>query len=434
MEKRLTYEDLYSLTTEIKREIVGKPLNRFELIKPRTFQLLFGSVPLLLALQPNEVRFHLLKKVQPTTIDPFSNYFQKRLQDKICTSVSLLNDDRLLELRFSEEIRLIAALFPKKPNLYLVNPEGMIESSLYPVKEPLFNPPNKPPRNTINPPSQLLSAQLEFQIAQDELVKQLQHGLKKGESLLKTLATQLQKCNEWETVHHEGLLLQSNFHALKQGIESIEVNDWKSESPVILHLDPHSSPHENIAERFKLAKRLQTGRKGIEENLEKQTAKLQLLKEKLAAVEQAQTLNDLPQPQIKKLKAPLPKKGLPYTEFLSKNGLSIWVGKGAAKNDLLTFKYAKGSDWWLHVQGYPGSHVVIRTQKNLPPDEETLQDALTLAIEHSKAKGERSVEVLVTQRKYVTKLGKTGQVQVSRHKLLHSHLDKERLSRLKKNK
>lgn len=431
----LTYEDLFSLAAEAKRKILNKTLLRFELIKPRTFQLLFDSIPLLLSLHPKEVYFFLSSNVKGAQLDPFSNYFHKRLQGHMCTDLSLLNQDRVLELKFSNGYRLVALLFSKKPNLYLVNQTNGIESSLYPVKEPFFTLPQKPQRKSFSPPSNLTSAQLEFQMEKEEHLKQVKYALAKGENHLKQLFLELQRCKGWEKVQHEGILLQSNFHLLKKGMSSLTIEDWQSNQPVTLLLDPKGSPLENVAARFQSAKRLHSGVKKVEEALQKQTAKVEGLKIKLTALQKAQTLEDLPQTtfpqQAKSLSKP--QKGLPYKEFFSERGLPIWVGKGAAKNALLTFKYAKGSDWWLHVQGYPGSHVVIRTEKNCAPDEETLQDALTLAIEHSKAKGEKTVEVLVTQRKYVARLGKVGQVQVSRHKLIQASFDQNRLLRLSKN-
>lgn len=427
----LTYEDFLALSKEVSQQISGRKLTRFELIKPRTYQLLFDGIPVLLSLQPGFVRFHLLSKALPTLLDPFSSFFQKKLQDKVCKTVFLLNEDRLLEFQFND-FRLIAALFPKKPNLYLVNKDGMIESSLYPIKDPLFAPPVKPERKTSASPSTITSAQLEFQFAQQEALQQLKHALDRAKQTERSVKAQLEKCQSWEALHHEGLLLQSHFHLIKPGTTSIALEDWESGQNKILSLDATLSPHENIAERFKLAKRQQEGVAQLTEALEKHQKKIEQLEEKLKQLSEASSIMELPAPKVKPVKAAPPKKGLPYVEFLSQSGVPIWVGKGAAKNDILTFRHAKGNDWWLHVQGFPGSHVVIRTSKDQAPDEETLQDAIVLAIAHSKAKDEKYVEVLVTQRKFVSKLGKTGQVQVSKHKLLNSHADPKRLERLNK--
>lgn len=426
----LTYEDLFALSVEASLQIVGKPLTRFELVHPRIYQLFFERVPLLLSLKAGAVRFHLLKNALSSILDPFSNFFQKKLQGQVCETVALLNEDRLLEFRFNNGMRLIAALFPKKPNLYLVNQEGMIESSLFPIKDPHFNPPHKPERKKEHTPSSITSAALELQFAKQEALHQLKQALDKARQTLRTLQLEREKCQTWEQGYHEGILLQSHFHLIKKGLSEIELSDWESGQNRTITLDPHKTAQENIEERFKRAKKQQAGLERIIEGIEKQTAKIQVLENKLQELSEATALESLPQPVPKKPKI-APQKGLPYEEFHSQSGLPIWVGKGASKNDLLTFRYAKGSDWWLHVQGYPGSHVVIRTSKHTPPDEEALQDALTLAIFHSKAQGEKHVEVLVTQRKFVSKLGKAGQVQVSSHKLLHSQVDPARLRRLR---
>ncbi len=42
------------------------------------------------------------------------------------------------------------------------------------------------------------------------------------------------------------------------------------------------------------------------------------------------------------------------------NGWEILVGKSAAGNDHLTMKIARPDDLWLHAEGMPGSHVLVR--------------------------------------------------------------------------
>jgi predicted ribosome quality control (RQC) complex YloA/Tae2 family protein len=126
-------------------------------------------------------------------------------------------------------------------------------------------------------------------------------------------------------------------------------------------------------------------------------------------------------------------KKLPYYEFTTSGGLKVWVGKNAKANDQLTFRYAKGSDYWLHVADFPGSHIVLRVGKNQEPDPESIQDALQLAIGYSKAKDQGAAEVCVTQCKYVSRLGKNapGKVQISKHKNLHVKFDPAKFKRIK---
>jgi predicted ribosome quality control (RQC) complex YloA/Tae2 family protein len=81
----------------------------------------------------------------------------------------------------------------------------------------------------------------------------------------------------------------------------------------------------------------------------------------------------------------------------SVDGFEVLVGKGDAENDALTFGVAEPRDFWLHVAGPAGSHVVVRNPEGLEElPREVLQGAAELAARHSKARGSRGkVEVHV---------------------------------------
>ncbi len=71
-------------------------------------------------------------------------------------------------------------------------------------------------------------------------------------------------------------------------------------------------------------------------------------------------------------------------------GFEVLVGKGDADNDELTFRVAEPRDFWLHVAGFSGSHVVVRNPEDLAElPAEVLQRAAELAAWHSKARGSR---------------------------------------------
>lgn len=79
------------------------------------------------------------------------------------------------------------------------------------------------------------------------------------------------------------------------------------------------------------------------------------------------------------------------------DGFEILVGKGAQDNDRLTFGVAEPRDFWLHVSGPAGSHVVVRNPLGLDElPRAVLERAAELAAWHSKARGSRGkVEVHV---------------------------------------
>lgn len=113
---------------------------------------------------------------------------------------------------------------------------------------------------------------------------------------------------------------------------------------------------------------------------------------------------------------------LPFKKFTFRNW-EIWVGRSAKDNDAMTFKHAHKEDWWLHVQGYSGSHVVIRNpqrRNDVPPD--ILHRAASLAVTHSDAKHASYVPVIYTRVKFVQKPRKSapGSVIPSQTKTIYA--------------
>jgi predicted ribosome quality control (RQC) complex YloA/Tae2 family protein len=123
----------------------------------------------------------------------------------------------------------------------------------------------------------------------------------------------------------------------------------------------------------------------------------------------------------------------PFRRFTSTDGLPIYVGRNARENDELTFAVAKSDDLWLHAQGAPGSHVIVRLEKGLAPPIDTLRDAATLALLYSDLKKAGQGDVIYTKRKWVRKAkgGSPGSVTVTQEKCLFIRLDKARLDALK---
>lgn len=81
----------------------------------------------------------------------------------------------------------------------------------------------------------------------------------------------------------------------------------------------------------------------------------------------------------------------------------VLVGKSDADNDFLSLKVAGPKDYWFHVRGMPGSHVILRAKPNEEPDRETLKRAAAVAAFHSKARKGGIVAVSCTRARYVTK-------------------------------
>lgn len=83
--------------------------------------------------------------------------------------------------------------------------------------------------------------------------------------------------------------------------------------------------------------------------------------------------------------------------FVSPDGMIVLVGRTAEDNDVLSLKLGAPRDFWLHIAGDSGSHVVVRNPDNLPRlPRETLKFAAGLAAGYSKARKGGRVAVHVT--------------------------------------
>jgi predicted ribosome quality control (RQC) complex YloA/Tae2 family protein len=82
---------------------------------------------------------------------------------------------------------------------------------------------------------------------------------------------------------------------------------------------------------------------------------------------------------------------------LEVDGFVVLVGRGDTENDALTFGEAEPHDFWFHVAGPAGSHVVVRNPERLPELPKAVAErAAALAAWHSKARRARGkVEVHV---------------------------------------
>ena len=107
--------------------------------------------------------------------------------------------------------------------------------------------------------------------------------------------------------------------------------------------------------------------------------------------------------------------------FTTSDGWEVWVGRNNTQNDQITHRLSNPHDYWLHVVGVPGSHVILRRpSRNAIPKPSTLEEAASIAAWFSKARKQTRVPVIYTERKFVTKprRGKPGQALCTREREL----------------
>jgi predicted ribosome quality control (RQC) complex YloA/Tae2 family protein len=107
-------------------------------------------------------------------------------------------------------------------------------------------------------------------------------------------------------------------------------------------------------------------------------------------------------------------------EYALPGGWRVLVGRTERDNDRLSLEVARPDDWWLHVRGMPGSHVVLQGPPGDEADRATLKLAASIAAWHSKARTGGLVAVSATRARYVTKPrgARPGTVQIRKEEVL----------------
>jgi predicted ribosome quality control (RQC) complex YloA/Tae2 family protein len=133
-------------------------------------------------------------------------------------------------------------------------------------------------------------------------------------------------------------------------------------------------------------------------------------------------------PRRARAQPPLP----PYRTFLAASGARILVGRGADRNDALTFHVARPHDLWLHAKNRAGAHVVVPLDKSASCPADVLVEAAHLAAHFSEARDEALVEIQHTPRRYLRKPrgSAPGFVVVDREKVMVLRRDAQLLRRL----
>jgi len=258
-----------------------------------------------------------------------------------------------------------------------------------------------------------------------------------------------------ESYRRMGELLKGVFHTIQPGSDWVTAVDHETGALVRIPLDPKLSPSENLVSYFARYQRESRGIPVIQQQLESvqsSLAVIETLEEQLRAaagkdVPELKSLEDIAShavvrrlisrrsrtqipksKQYKNRKREVPSRLLPK-RYMTEDGLEIWVGRTDEGNDYLTTRLARGNDLFFHLEGYPGSHVILRTEGRADPPATSLLDACELAVHFSKLKNAGSADVHVAPVKEVKKPKglKPGLVYVRRGKTIRLRRDSNRL-------
>lgn len=267
------------------------------------------------------------------------------------------------------------------------------------------------------------------------------------ERITKRIANQkneLKDCEKKEDMKLKGDLLSANIYRLQKGDKKAVLENFYDEScpQIEIKLDSRLTPSQNAQKYYSEYRKSLTAEKKLAEQIALGEEELKYIDSVFDSLTRANTENEVNELRLElaeqgyiravRLKGKPPKSN-PPSEYLSSDGYTILLGRNNKQNDKLTMKTAAKTDIWLHTHNIPGSHAIIVTNGETPPDS-TIEEAAIIAAVNSKAKDSSQVPVDYCLVKFVKKPvgAKPGMVIFTNNKTLYVTPDKELEERLKK--
>ena len=475
----------------VKGELEGSVLRRITQQDAHTLILTFERSKtrwhVLLSTKPRFARICLTGRPDSNrSFGSFQEYLRAHLTGCLLSGIDTSEEDRHIDICLQSQtgsFTLIFSILGTRSNVYLLDSDRKLLHSMRPLedtrrelqlgqiwKNPRSTVPSKgADRWDLMPDAQYLEAiaesylQMERDHELEQLARQITAVIKKEKTFLGRKAINLQedlgKARQAESTRQKGELLKSVLHIIKPGDDRVLATEYQTGEVVEIPLDPTISPTANMESYFvryqKELRKAEIIQQQLEE-LEAAQSELDDIERQLAdalsgdsrdiqAVQLLaahQTVRRLihrhfpksrpKAPPVKaKAKKKIPTRLLPK-KYRTQDGLEIWVGRSDEANDYLTTRLARGNDLFFHLEGYPGSHVVLRTEgrADAPPD--SLLDACELAVHFSRLKNAVRADVHVAPIKNVKKPkgAKPGLVFVRGGRTIHLKRDPKRLQNI----
>ena len=279
-----------------------------------------------------------------------------------------------------------------------------------------------------------------------DLLKFVNNNIDRCRKKLQIQNETLMKVKKRDKYKMYGDLITANIYRIVQGMESIEVENYYSETmeKIYIPLQKDLTPSQNAQKYYKRYNKDKTAEGETLKQKQINEQEIDYLESVQTAIINAENVTELNQirdelteqrylrgrDKIRKnKKAPLPTP----MHYISSDGYDIYVGKNNLQNDYVTLKLSRSTDLWFHTKLIHGSHVLVKTTDAETVPDNTYIEAATLAAYYSKARGGQNVAVDYTEVKNVKKPSgaKPGMVIYVNYNTIYTNPD-ETITRLEK--
>ena len=240
--------------------------------------------------------------------------------------------------------------------------------------------------------------------------------LDKYNKKLAVIQEKLNECKDMDKYKLYGELITSNLYKINNNIniDSITLeNYYDNNNQIIIPLDKKISPSNNAKKFFKKYNKLKHTLEIVTEQKIQIQNEISYLETIIYSLENSANIQD-----INEIHEEIEENILnENTSHISKSkdrtlelykinidGFTIYIGKNNKQNDYITFKMSDKNDLWFHVQGFHGSHVLLKTNgKEIDDNNPIILKCAKLASLYSKASNENKVAVDYTLTKNIKK-------------------------------
>ena len=232
--------------------------------------------------------------------------------------------------------------------------------------------------------------------------------------------SELDACEEGEIFKKYGDLITANIYRLPKKASVVELEDYENMTddgiiPTIkIELDSRLSPASNAQRYYKKYAKTKSAKIELAKQIDLAEQELKYIYTVFDALTRAESPADLAEIRDELCQAGYSSKMKAYShgshkqkapaimQFETPDGMKVLCGKNNLQNEHITHKIAEKHDYWFHVKGDAGSHVLLVTEGREPTDLD-FTTAAEIAAYHSKAEGS-NIGVDYTLAKHVKKV------------------------------
>jgi predicted ribosome quality control (RQC) complex YloA/Tae2 family protein len=274
-----------------------------------------------------------------------------------------------------------------------------------------------------------------FRQQKERMLKEVGSEIDKLKGRRQAMAQWQQEAGNTDQGRLFGNLILANLSELKTGQTELVCQNTFAEGDkeVVIALNANLTGVQNAQSYYRHFAKARNRLRTVELTQRESELRLQALNARQAAIEKAQTVEELRAVTkgmeaglIKRMIEPKPSYGKEKSKprlltLTSSDGWLIYVGRNRHENDQLIRRVAQPRDVWLHILGHSGAHVLIKVPsgKDAPPLT-TIKEGAYVAARFSKMASGAKVRVVYTEIRFVRRTGngKSGMVKYENEKTI----------------